>query len=73
MQHILHIPPTKVLISEPLQKKKGKNPSHTKEHTFREMEIYANIIQENGPKAEKDKTERATEGRRTTEEINYIL
>ena len=46
-------------------KEKGKN--HTKEP---KMEVYGKRGQENGPKAEKDKTERATGlGRRTREEI----
>ena len=34
--------------------------SHTKEPTFRKMEVMGKRGQENGPKAEKDKTERAT-------------
>ena len=47
------------------QKKKKEKKSHTKEPTFQKMEV-----QGNGPKAEKDKTARATGlGRRTKEEL----
>ena len=49
---MLHIPPTKVLISSPLKQ--------TKKWRFREKG------QENGAKAEKDKTERVTGLGRTT-------
>ena len=50
--------------------KQTNNTSYTKEPTFRNMEVSGIRSQENGPKAEKDKTERAT-GRvsRTREEI----
>ena len=38
------------------------------------MDVLRKISQENGPKAERDKTERATGlGRRTREEIYYII
>ena len=44
--------------------------SHTKEPTFQKMEVMGKTDQENGPKAEKDKTELATGlGRRIREEI----
>ena len=46
---MLHIPPTKVLISELLQK------THTKEPTFRKKEVQGKGGEENGLKAEKDK------------------
>ena len=50
-------------------KEKTGEKSHTKELIFREMEVYGKIIPENGPKAEKDKTERATGlDRRTKQE-----
>ena len=51
-------------------KQKQKDKSHTKEPTFPKMEVWGESGQENVPKAEKDKTERATGlGRRTSEEI----
>ena len=44
--------------------------SHTKDSTSRKMEVYGKTSRENGPTAEKDMTERATElGRRTREDI----
>ena len=43
-----------------LTARKKKNKSHKKEPTFRKMEVYGKRNQHNGPKAEKDKTERAT-------------
>ena len=49
--------------------KNKKNKGHTKETTFRKMQVWRKIWQENGPKAEKDKTERTRLGRRTKEEI----
>ena len=66
---MLHIPPTKVL-SSPNRSNKQKDKSHTKEPTFRKMEVYVKRGQENGPKVKEDKTERATGlGRRTREKI----
>ena len=45
---------------------RSKQKSHTKEPTFRKMEVCGKRSQENGPKVEKEKTERATGlGRRT--------
>ena len=68
-QHVLHIPPTKVLMHL-LTAQKTQNKSQTKDPTFRNMEVYGKRGQENGAKAEKDKTERAKGlGRRTREEI----
>ena len=54
-QHMLHIPSTKVLISEPLKQKKQpyKRAYISKNGGFRGKG------QENGPKAVKDKTDRA--------------
>ena len=49
---MLHIPPTKVLISELL---KTTTQSHTKGPTFREKEVQRKSGKENGLKAEKDK------------------
>ena len=47
-----------------------KQKQETKEPTFRKMEVYGKGNQENGAKAEKDKTERAIRlGRGTKEEI----
>ena len=57
-QHMLHIPPTK--YSSPNRSKKQKNKSHTNEPTFRKMEVWGKSGQENGPKPEENKTERAT-------------
>ena len=52
------------------QNLKTKNKGHTKEPTFRKMEVYGTRGQENGPKAENDKTEIATGlGRRIREGI----
>ena len=68
---MLHIPPTKILITSPLNPpKNNKKKIHTKEPAFRKMKVSGKRSQENGPKAEKDKTERATGlGRRTKDEI----
>ena len=54
--------------------KKEKNKSHTKEHIFRKVEVQGKKRGlENGPKAEQDKTERATRlGRRTKEIYIYL-
>ena len=66
---MLHIPQTEILISYPLKKTKNKNKSQTKP-TFRKIEVWGKRSQENGPKAEHAKTERATGlGRRTKQEI----
>ena len=53
-QHMPHIPPTK----SPNHSKTTPK-SQTKEPTFRKMDVYGKRSQA-GPKAEKDKTERAT-------------
>ena len=64
---MLHIPPTKVLISYSLKQKKGK--SHTKSLPFGKWR-FREKDQENGPKAAKDKTERARGlGRKTKGDI----
>ena len=55
MAAYVHIPPTKVPNSS-----KTKQKNHTKEPTFRKMEVHGKRGQENGPKTEKDKTETAT-------------
>ena len=66
---MLHIPPTKILISQPLKKKK-KATQKRLETSFRKMEVYGKRGQKNGPKSERDKTERATGlGRKIGEEI----
>ena len=53
-----------------LTAQKNKTKSNTKESTFRKMKVLRKRCQENGPKANKDKTERVTgQGRRTREEI----
>ena len=62
----LHTPPTKVLISYPL---KTNNKSHTKEPTVRKMKVMGKSGQENGPKAEKYKTERAKDKAEEQERI----
>ena len=47
-----------------------KDKSHTKEPTFQKIEVQQKTDQENGPKADKDKTETATGlGRKTREDI----
>ena len=51
---------------------KNPNKSHTTEPTFQTKKVYGKTGQENGPKAERNKTERATGLRvriRTREEI----
>ena len=60
-QHMLHIPPTKKYSSPNRSKQTNNNnpKSHTKEPTFRNMEVLGKTGQENGPKAEQDKTETA--------------
>ena len=56
--------------SSPNRSNKQKDKSHTKEPTFRKIEVMGKRVQENGQIAEKDKTVRATGlGRRTREEI----
>ena len=53
-----------------IQTKTKRQDGHTKETMFRKMEVWGKAGQENGPKAENDKTERATGlGRRTRDEI----
>ena len=65
---MLHIPPTKVLVSSPPKQNK-KTRATQKSLPFRKWR-FREKGQENGPKAEKDKTERTTGlGRRTREEI----
>ena len=65
---MLHLPPTKVLISKPL-KKTTTQESHKRAYLSENGGLCGNR-QENGPKAEKGKTERATGlGRRPREEI----
>ena len=64
-QHLLHIPPTKILIK---YAKKTKNKRNTKESTFWKMEDQGKGSQENGPKAEKDKTETEKEQQDQAEE-----
>ena len=60
---MLQIPTTKILISKSLQK---NNKSLTKEPTFQKME--GKRSQEKGPKAERDKAEKARGLRRRTRE-----
>ena len=68
-QRTLHVSPTEVPISYTL-KNKTKTKSHTKEPTFRKLQVQGKRGQENGPKARKGKTEKATGlGRRTREVI----
>ena len=80
----MHIPPTKRHVTAPHPPKKPNptttpnpnkqtNKSHTKEATFREMEVYGKKSQQTGPKAEKDQTEIATGVGRRTREETYIL
>ena len=70
-QHLLHIPPTKLLISKPFNKtKQNKTRRSQKSLPFGKWRFIEKRSQENGPKAEEDETERAAGlGRRTKEEI----
>ena len=59
-----------IKYSSPNHSNKQKQEPHKKLPTFRKMEVSGKRGQENGPKAEKDNTERANGlGRRTREEI----
>ena len=55
-EHMLHMPTTKILISEPLKKHTNRSLAPT----FHKIEVKGKISQENGPKAETDNTKRAT-------------
>ena len=70
-QHMLHIPPTKVLISKPIEQTNKKTRAIQKRLPLRKNGNWGKKrYQENAPKAEKDKTERSTGlGRRTRDEI----
>ena len=70
-----HIPPAKYSSPNRPTKKQTRatQKSHTKEPTFREkMDVQRKRDQENGPKAQKDKTETATGLARQKNKRAYI-